>query len=486
MLAYHFAKAEDAGKALQYLVKAAQKAANTFANREAVSLYAQALEVCERQGSAADLNQVMSLHQMIAGLYIALSDFERARVAGEQAVAIARRLGDRLSEAAAFATIGFATAFAHQFEPAIEYCRDAIRLATEIDAKPVIASAYLTTALVHAVTGRLDEGEEGLAKAAQISEAVNDVPTLVMAKALSGQLFNWRGDYREATRRQAEAVHIARQHGVVFPLFWSLWEYGLALTGRGHYDEAVAILEEGLVVCEKSGEEIMRHRILNTLGWLYLECGDLELAVDLNRRGAEGAHKRGDDETIANPELNLGDAFLARGDLALAGEFLDGVHSRVQKPTTSEWMRWRYSTHLFASLGELALARGDRDAARRFADECLEIANRTKARRYLVKGWRLRGQIALDRRHTGDAEQALGEALAIALSIGNPPQLWRTHAALGQLYGARGDREAARREYQAARAVIDSVTSTLRDARLRASLEASPLARHIGERATEA
>ena len=55
------------------------------------------------------------------------------------------------------------------------------------------------------VTGRLDEGEEGLAKAVQVSEAANDVPTLVMAKSTSGQLLNWRGDYREATRNGGSA-----------------------------------------------------------------------------------------------------------------------------------------------------------------------------------------------------------------------------------------------------------------------------------------
>jgi tetratricopeptide (TPR) repeat protein len=187
----------------------------------------------------------------------------------------------------------------------------------------------------------------------------------------------------------------------------------------------------------------MRHRILNTLGWVYLECGDLDVAVEFNRRGAEAARKRGDAETIANSELNLGDAYLAKGDLALAQEFLDGVHELVRRPTTSEWMKWRYSTHLFASLGELALARGDRDPARRFADECLEIASRTQAKRYLVKGWRLRGQIGLARGDTTEAEQSLRQALTIAQSIQNPPQLWSTHAALGELHRARGEREAA-------------------------------------------
>jgi hypothetical protein len=68
---------------------------------------------------------------------------------------------------------------------------------------------------------------------------------------------------------------------------------------------------------------------------------------------------------------------MAKGDLTLAAEFLDGALARVRKPTTSEWMKWRYSIHLVASLGELCLARGDRDQAHRFADDCWEIASRT-------------------------------------------------------------------------------------------------------------
>ena len=486
VLAYHFARAEDTGKALEYLVKAAQKAANAFANREAVVLYEQALDACRRQGEGVDLALVLSIHQAIAGLYIVLSDFERAEVAGEHALVLARRRGDAVSEASALATMGFATALGHQFDRAIDYCRDAIRIASQIDAKPVIANAYVTTSLVHAVTAHLDEGRREMAKAMEISEAANDIPNFVMAKSFVGHFLNWEGNYLEATRQQAVALQLARQHRLGFPLFWGLWQYGLALTGAGRYDDAVTLLNEGLVVCEKAGEEIMRHRMLNTLGWLYLECGDLEAAVDFNRRGAEAARKRGDDETIANPELNLGDAFMAKGDLVLAAEFLEGVHARVRNPATSDWMKWRYSIHLFASLGELALARGDRDKARRFTDECLEIASRMNARRYLVKGWRLRGQIELARGNSEEAEQSLREALKIAQLIQNPPQLWKTHAALGQLHAGRGDPAAARREYQAARAVIEGVASGLRQASLRASLEAGASTRQIYAQTAEA
>jgi len=39
-------------------------------------------------------------------------------------------------------------------------------------------------------------------------------------------------------------------------------------------------------------------------------------------------------------------------------------------------MKWRYSQHLYHSLGELWLAKGDAAQALEFADECLKLAER--------------------------------------------------------------------------------------------------------------
>jgi tetratricopeptide (TPR) repeat protein len=91
------------------------------------------------------------------------------------------------------------------------------------------------------------------------------------------------------------------------------------LTAKGDYDAAFAILEEGLALAEKVGDANYTPRTLNTLGSLYMECGALDRAWDLDRVAAEQAHKRGDHEMIANAELNLGDIALQRGDLVAGG-----------------------------------------------------------------------------------------------------------------------------------------------------------------------
>jgi tetratricopeptide (TPR) repeat protein len=272
---------------------------------------------------------------------------------------------------------------------------------------------------------------------------------------------------------------LARTHSLVPSLVRCYFGYGVTLTGQGEYDAALAVFEEGLALTERVGDELYHCRLLNSLGWLYFELGNLDHALDLNRRSAEGARHRGNPETIANAELNLGDFFLAKGDLPLAREFLDSVHRLVQDPTTGERMKWRYSTHLFASWGEFWLARGSLGEARQYADRCLEIATRTNSRKYLVKAWRLRGEIALVRGQWEDAERALRQALTLAKALRNPTQCWRTYLAIGRLYRESKRAEASRRAYGAARQVIAGITANLQDPGLRASLTRAPLSQEV-------
>jgi hypothetical protein len=96
-----------------------------------------------------------------------------------------------------------------------------------------------------------------------------------------------------------------------------------------------------------------------------------------------------------------------------------------------------------------------------------------------VKGWRLRGHIALARRHLDDAETAYRQALAFAEAIGNPTQLWTTRAALGRLHATRRRQDLAGGAYRAARDVLDRVKASLKDPGLRMSLVQAPSVRHL-------
>ena len=480
VLAEHFRHAEVRDKALAYLLRAGEKAAKAFATHEALALYDEAEQMATTLGAAVPVGTRITLHRAKADLYLLVSDFERAWTEGARALAIARAAGDPGAAGTVLVGMGLASVLAHRFERALDDARQAIEAGERAATPTVVAGGHLTTALVYEFTGRLDEAQEKFDRVIAISRPAGDVVNESWALVFAAEIKGWEARFDEASRLYAAGTAMARAHDVLPPLLEGLFMWGINLTGQGEYDRALGLLEDGLALAEKVGDENYTPRYLNSLGWLHLECGDLDRSRELNQRAAAGARSRRDDESIANAELNLGDIALAQGDLALATELLEGVERRVDDPATSEWMRWRYTMHLVASLGDLHLTRGGHAVAEHLADRCLELATRKRARKYIVRGWRLKGEVALARRRTDAAHDALRHALSIADTVGAPTLLWQTHGALGRLYAALGQPDAAHDAYASARAVLQRMRTGVHHARLRAALEsAEPMRRLI-------
>lgn len=134
-------------------------------------------------------------------------------------------------------------------------------------------------------------------------------------------------------------------------------------------------------------------------------------------------------------------------------------------------MTWRYSTHCYVSLGELALARGDPVTADGFADQSLQIAVPTRSRKFESRAWRVKGESARMRRHWDEAEEGLRRSLAIAQEIDEPRQLWKSHASIGRLNRELKRIEAGDRSYRAANEILGRLLGSVRDPGLRAGLE---------------
>lgn len=289
----------------------------------------------------------------------------------------------------------------------------------------------------------------------------------------TAEIVAWEARYDDAARLYDAGIRLARRHGALMPALEGMFMSGVNLTTKGDYDGALAILEESLALAEKVGDENYTPRTLNSLGWLYMECGALDRAEALNSLAAEQAHRRGDHEMIANAELNLGDIALQRGDHALARDILFGMKRLVEDPRTSTWGRWRYSLHCYASLADLAIARGDWAEARAHAGRCLADGIDTRSMKYVAKGRRLLGEIALGRRAWDEADAALREAITTAEAVGNPTQLWKTHVARARLAHARRHPDAAREAIRRADDVLDALKTRVRHPELQVALRAN-------------
>jgi hypothetical protein len=101
------------------------------------------------------------------------------------------------------------------------------------------------------------------------------------------------------------------------------------------------------------------------------------------------------------------------------------------------------------------------------------LAEPTEPLKNVTKGRRLRGQALMAQGKLEPAEEELSAALEIARRAGNPPQLWRTLAVMGELRRGQGDAQGALDSYLEALTAINVVAEALTDTGLRAKFLSS-------------
>lgn len=474
VIAHHYAAAEDWAEAACGFEKAAQHAIRCSAMQEAITLARAALDALAK-ASAADGGQDSparryALHGKLAECYGLISRFGEAHQHHREAARIAAEAGDQANEGWATAAMAMVSLFAHRFDQANGEAVQAVDLGQAVADEGIIAAGNCAEAWVQLVTGDL---ETAVIKFETSDRLATPAAAHYAALAGAGLTFsaNWRGAYDQAISQGERTVAAARRSNGTVPLLLALMALGLSHAGKGAYHRALATLGEGLDLAGKLGDEIFRNRLLNSRGWVHAECGDLAGAIALNEQALDFSTERGDPETIANARLNLADCFLARGDAALACEWFESVYKLVGNPATSDWMKWRYSQHLFAGFGEACLARDRVDKAADWADQCLALADRTRSTKYLIRGHRLKAAIARARRDWDAAEAALAQALAFAAHIDNPAQAWRTQLAHARLCADTDRHDQAARATEAARRLLHRLRAGLQDPALAESLD---------------
>jgi len=485
VLAWHFECAGAIAKAVDYLGKAAVKAVEGFAVSEALELYRRALEIIEAANDERYAEQRVTFMKARANLQFTIGNYAGARAEWERLLAQCRGSGDRFNEAGALAGAALATQWDEDFEQAVGYANEAVQIAGEIDNQPALVGGLSVSGYVSGVSGRLDEARPIIERAMQVSIAAGDVAGEALARFIAGTVSGWQGEYEVAVDNASEALQIVRDHKLLPLLIRCLWGSGMALIGRGDYDRAQDLLNEGFELADKVGDEGMAPRLLNTLGWLCLECGDLERGIDLNVRANERAGRRQHAvsvEMATFSKLNWGDGLLRQGNLAEAGDVYEDAYGVVSNPKTHPWMKWRYSTHLFASLAEYWLVRGDLKKSRKFLERTMEIATTTTSRKYIAIGHRIGAESALGRLELDQAHAQAECAVALAQQIRNPTQLWRAHGLLGDILERMGRPDEAGAAFAASAGVIKGITSGLEDPELRHSLKRSRAVRAILER----
>ncbi|HEY3066629.1 MAG TPA: hypothetical protein VGL09_12605, partial [Methylomirabilota bacterium] len=508
LLAYHWGRAEDRGKTIDYLELAGEQALRQSAYQEAVGFFTEALR---RDAAGQPRNERLRRARwarQLSDAHIGLGQLTESRKHAESALAL---LGLSVPTSRPGLAAGLARQILrqalHRLRPTRIGRRGHQPSATELEVARADERlgrlqfyARETLPLIHSMVRGLNRAEA----AGPSAELARGYANLCIGAGMLPLR-----SLAEAYRRRAHVT--ARSVGDLAALSWVLVVSGLYDVGIGRWQRARECLEESTEIAERLGDVRRVDDCRSVLGALFLHMGEFAHAARIGTDLHASARRRGDTQMMACGLAWLGRSALAVGQLDEAAKFaeeavaLAGAHDdhiaqiatngvlalvriRGGEPRlaqhaadtaarliagaapTEAWTRDGYAgaAEVYLALWEA----GSRECARSARRAC--TAMRKYARVFPI-GKPLAGIYQglaewLDGR-PGRAMRAWQRGLAAAERLGMPDDQARAHYEIGRHLTAQ---DPARRQHlERARALFERIGATLDFARATEALERS-------------
>ena len=328
MLAYHYAKSEDTGKAYHYLKLSGKKATKNYSNSEAIRFYKEALDVLTSMPETGENKKEQIEVRLLMVLPIVSLGYPEDSLeilqAGET---LAKEVGDEQNLARFLSLIGQYYAFkGEDLLQAIKYSEDSFKKAektTDIElmapigadlsmlyfwmgeyvkvtdiASKVIAlleksqrqadvfgrpySVYCFLLAQHAVCswrmGNFEEGESLFEKGLNFSLKIKDIFSLGLLELHYGWDFGLKGDAKKAIEHLQNCIGYCEEGQIVslvnvawLGLGWAYWLMDELETARKY-------MEKGLKIQIDAGVPYDLGLFYAVAGMVDLDCGDLKKA----------------------------------------------------------------------------------------------------------------------------------------------------------------------------------------------------------------
>ncbi len=427
LLAHHAVQADQPEHALDYLIRAAERAHRAAAHRKECRLLAQAIEIVETTD-----NQQLSamLHAKRGRAFRAIAMWTEAD--RELKIALSSLAPEQHEQHfQVLMDLVEVRQWLIDTPGTRQYATEALRRAQLVGRDDFIASAM--GALAYA------EGNEGAVHAClnHYQEAFvrtgKNLPTPLFWFEQYGVTLYWTGNYEAAIERSREAIEGARKSYDTTTIARALGNLGIALTGRGRYDEALQVFAETRKFAREYDTGAWLARAIAMCGGLHLQLFDFTRAEALAEEAREISRSVNWPHATASAGIDLLMIYAHRQELGRAEVLLTEVAETVAVAQGAHG--WNWALRLAETRAEIALARGEWGAALSFADDAIAQSLLRGRVKYQVAGLvtRAKALTSLGRKH--EAIACLRNAIKLARPIGDPAMILRAEVALLTLEG---------------------------------------------------
>jgi len=368
-LASHFLESGDKDKALEYFLKAGEKAQRIYANAEAASYFQSALalldekegelqkrvHLLERLGDVKKLvgeyevsvkywtealhlriqldkrSDVARLHRKIASvLWEDVGDAEKGRQHFDEALKILEADPENVELARLYEEIAHMHYRTGDVPQARSWAEKALELARKLNAPEVVANSSISLGVALVMAGYWKKAVECHERALKIaldngymeiaSRAYN-----ALAVALPVE------EYERIIGCYEKGLELARKVGVVQLACMISGNLSSMNIGMGNMDKAVSLIEESTALSKRTGNMPNLAGLIDGLGVVNLVRGDWDISEQYLKEALDLSQKLNQHGLIAGCYQDLGLLYMEKEDYVKAGEFFERAYELCEK-----------------------------------------------------------------------------------------------------------------------------------------------------------
>jgi tetratricopeptide (TPR) repeat protein len=303
-LAYHYARTDQAPKAVRYLTLVAEKAARDYAHTETVASLREALvhvahlpeegrdrcmldlvirqaESLYRLGHHREAVELLLYHRerleclqdalvtsqyytMLGRLYSFLGERDKASESFQSAVDATRQSHDAIARGRVLRSLALEETFAGHLQEAVAHSREIVALSEETEDQSLLSQAYFLLGWSAYFSGDFAQALAALGQSAAIATTVSNRLRQTNATAIRGWTLAAQGDWESGIAACQRALQDSPQ---AFSTALVLGMLGYAYLEQGNISKAIPVLEQAV-------EQAIQYRSQQVQSWFHAYLGE--------------------------------------------------------------------------------------------------------------------------------------------------------------------------------------------------------------------
>jgi tetratricopeptide (TPR) repeat protein len=418
LLAYHFYQGHVWSKALPYNLQAGERAKTEFANDIAITSFEHALEAIDALGDEQDTSREReSAHVLLGdvltlvGRYVdALQHFDFARVLvgadptlknhNRRMADLYRKTADVFERQSEYETafqwldqglhlldedpIGLETAQIYLMgaglhhrqannDEAVNWCQKSLEATSKIDTRDsrhVTAHTYYLQGAAHYRLADFDQALKACEESLRLYEEIDDYVGQARAYNNLAIVYSDIGDWAKSSEAYHQSLGINQKIGNIQEQGFVANNLGNVHQYRGDWDRAVELYQESNAIWKKIGAPLPDAVTMSNLAQIHIYRKNWKEALESLRQSQALFEKIGSKDFLPELDRRWAEYYLHTGDPEKA---LESVKRSIDVASEHETRLEQGMS--FRVLGEVEMARGDRDAAEDALLRSLRILN---------------------------------------------------------------------------------------------------------------